>query len=75
MNKETSTRGIKRTRNRRRKDSGGGGDRNGDGDTRVRKKKSDKTSFIVPEIMTKPAIETSNPFFIAVCAPETYKPR
>ena len=80
MNKETSTRGVKRTRNRRRKD-GGGGDRSGDGggrgggDTRVRKKKSDKTTFVVPEIITKPAIETSNPFFIAVCAPDTYKPR
>ena len=77
MNKETSHK--KRTRNRCRntiKGSGGEGGSRG-GDTRVRKKKSDVVpKFIVPEIITtKPAIESSNPFFIAVCAPETYKPR
>ena len=35
------------------------------------KKKEDKT---VSDTNTKPVIGSSNPFFIAVCAPETYKP-
>jgi hypothetical protein len=52
---------------------------------RGRKKRSDNTKKIegrekhrVKEkeiIITKPVIESTNPFFIAVCAPETYKPR
>ena len=51
---------------------------------RGRKKRSDSTKKIEgkvkhtekdKEIITKPVIESSNPFFIAVCAPETYKPR
>ena len=54
---------------------GSGGRRGRSEDTRVRKKKSEVANFTVPEILTKPAIESSNPFFIAVCAPETYKPR
>lgn len=51
---------------------------------RGRKKRSDNTKKIEgkekhrvkdKEIITKPVIESTNPFFIAVCAPETYKPR
>ena len=51
---------------------------------RGRKKRSDSTKKIEGkekhrvkdnEIITKPVIESTNPFFIAVCAPETYKSR
>lgn len=66
-NTETKSR-QKRTRNKRhiKEEDKRIGDENGH---RGRKKK-------VPEIiMTKPVIESTNPFFIAVCAPETYKPK
>lgn len=58
----------------------GGGSRGGNS-SRVRrkgsensKKKEEKLQKTYAEIITKPVIESSNPFFIAVCAPETYKP-
>ena len=71
---EEGTGHNKRTINKRRnhgKDSGGG----------ARKKKDEHlgTYHAVPtadtQITNKPVIESSNPFFIAVCAPETYKSR
>ena len=66
-NTETKSR-QKRTRNKRhiKEEDKRIGDENGH---RGRKKK-------VPELITtKPVIESTNPFFIAVCAPETYKPK
>lgn len=51
---------------------------------RGRRKRSDNTKKIEgkekhrvkeKEIITKPVIESTNPFFIAVCAPETHKSR
>ena len=63
-NTETKSR-QKRTRNRRHNKEESIVDENGH---RGRKKR-------VPEIITKPVIESTNPFFIAVCAPETYKPK
>ena len=38
---------------------------------RVKEKEKEKEK----EIITKPVIESTNPFFIAVCAPDTYKAR
>lgn len=38
------------------------------------KKKDEIQQKTNSEIITKPVIESTNPFFIAVCAPETYKP-
>lgn len=63
-------------------DSGGSGTGGGGvSGSRVRrkgrqnpKKKEEKLQKTYAEIITKPVIESSNPFFIAVCAPETYKP-
>jgi hypothetical protein len=66
-NTETKSR-QKRTRNKRhiKEEDKRIEDENGH---RGRKKK-------VPElIITKPVIESTNQFFIAVCAPETYKPK
>jgi len=79
----------KRTRNRKRNNntkelnSGGAGGGNSVGSSGgVRRKSSEnykkKEEKIQQkkyhETITKPVIESSNPFFIAVCAPETYKP-
>lgn len=62
-------------------DGGGVGGGGRVSDSRVRrkcrqnpKKKEEKIQKIYAEIITKPVIENSNPFFIAVCAPETYRP-
>jgi hypothetical protein len=74
---DTNGKPQKRTRHRRRneikdensnnsrgrKKIGGGGDN------------SKKKVEVISDILAKPVIESSNPFFIAVCAPETYKPR
>lgn len=70
----TDTKGkqVKRTRHRRRNEIKEEKCNNSRGRKKIGesfKKKDDR------DVITKPAIESSNPFFIAVCAPETYKPR
>jgi hypothetical protein len=63
----------KRTRNRRRsgKEEDGNGRNRGGRSDRL-KKKEEKPQRITTDT-AKPVLESSNPFFIAVCAPETYK--
>ena len=73
----TDTKGKpqKRTRHRRRneiKEEKGNNSRGRKKTGENLKKKVEAVSEMTP---TKPVIESSNPFFIAVCAPETYKPR
>ena len=73
----TDTKGKpqKRTRHRRRneiKEEKGNNSRGRKKTGENLKKKVDTVSDTMP---SKPVIESSNPFFIAVCAPETYKPR
>jgi hypothetical protein len=76
----------KKTRNRKRNNTKGlnvnnsnGGDTGCSNVSRGRRKsgenskiKDEKIQKNYSDIITKPAIESSNPFFIAVCAPETY---
>ncbi len=81
----TTTAARKRTRNRKRMNDSSdvsGGVLSVGRTNRGRKKRSDTTKKVEgkekkkdKEIITKPVIESTNPFFIAVCAPETYKPR